>query len=87
MHVRARRASGGVACYIKDALADRFELWRVSLPGSILWLRSKDKYLQNEEEHHLFIGLVYIPPKGSSSENHTTDIHAYDVLQQDLSQT
>lgn len=84
MHVRARRASGGVACYIKNALANRFELWRVSLPGSILWLRSKEKYLQNEEEHHLFIGLVYIPPKGSSSEHRSADLHAYDVLQQDI---
>ena len=42
-HALAWRASGGVACYVKDAIASRFELWRVSSPGSILWLRSKEK--------------------------------------------
>ena len=83
MHARARRASGGVACYIKNDLANRFELWRISVPGSILWLRSKEKYLQSDKEHYLFIGLVYIPPKGSSSES-ITDLPAYDVLQQDI---
>ena len=65
-NAQARRASGGVACYVKDAIASRCELWRVSLPGSIMWLRSKEKYMQRTGEHHLYLGLIYIPPKGSS---------------------
>ena len=77
-------ASGGVACYIRDEIAHRFELWRTSSPGSILWLRSKDKFEQSGKEHNLFIGLVYIPPKGSSSESRAGDLPAYDVLQQDI---
>ena len=48
-----------------------------------MWLRSKEKYLQSDKEHYLFIGLVYIPPKGSSSES-IMDLPAYNVLQQDI---
>ena len=76
--------SGGVACYVKDAIASRFELWRVSLPGSIMGLRSKEKYMQRTGEHHLYLGLIYIPPKGSSFKQNSNAPPAYDILQQDL---
>ncbi len=82
-HALAWRASGGVACYVKDAIASRFELWRVSSPGSILWLRSKEKFTWVSGDFHLHIGLVYIPPRGASSEKQNT-VSSYEVLQQDL---
>ncbi len=82
-HALAWRASGGVACYVKDAIASRFELWRVSSPGSILWLRSKEKFTWVSGDFHLHIGLVCIPPRGSSLEKQTT-VSSYEMLQQDL---
>ncbi len=33
-------------------------------------------------EHHLFIGLIYIPPRGSSSEQRSNSPPPFDVLQQ-----
>ena len=58
MHAQAVRPSGGVACYIKDSMAIHFELWKVLSPGSILWLKSKHKLVQNHGTHHLYVGLV-----------------------------
>ncbi len=82
-HALAWRASGGVACYVKDAIASRFKLWRVSSPESILWLRSKEKLTWVSGAFHLHIGLVYVPPHGSSSEEQST-VELYEVPQQDL---
>ena len=84
MHARAQRASGGVACYVKDAIASRFELWRVSAHGSILWLRSKERFAHSSGDYHLHIAIVYIPPKGSSQETLATAESPYELLQQDL---
>ena len=77
-------AMGPATCYLKGDLAPRFDLWRVSIPGSIMWLRSKEKFTQRTGEHHLFIGLIYIPPRGSSSEQQSDAPPAFDVLQQDV---
>lgn len=85
-HARAFRGSGGIACYLRNAIADRFELWRVSLPGSILWLKSKDKFMQETGEHHLYVAIVYIPPKGSTFESQSDAPPAYDILRQDVTE-
>lgn len=49
-----------------------------------MWMRSKGKVLQGKEEHNLFIGLVYIPPKGATFEMHSNNLPAFEVLQQDI---
>ncbi len=49
-----------------------------------MWLRSKEKFMRRTGEHHLFIGLIYIPPRGSSSEQQSNAPPAFDVLQQDV---
>ncbi len=82
-HALAWKASGGVACYVKDTIASRCELWRIPSPGSILWLRSEEKFTWVSRDFHLHIGLVYISPHGSSSEKHIT-VSSYEMLQQDL---
>ena len=40
--------------------------------------------MQHTGEHHLYLGLVYISPKGSSFEQISNAPPAYDILQQDL---
>ena len=88
-NVQARRGSGGVACYVKNGTAYRFELWKVSLAGSILWLRSREKFTRRTGDHHLYIGLVYIPPKGrttSTYEQLSNSLPAYDLLQKDIAE-
>ena len=55
-----------------------------SLPGSILWLRSKEKYALHDGDRHLHIGLVYIAPKGSAPGRLPTAAVPYELLQQDL---
>ena len=40
--------------------------------------------MQRTGENHLYLGLVYIPPKGSSFDENSNAPPAYDILQQDL---
>ena len=40
--------------------------------------------MQRAKEHHLYLGLVYIPPKGSAFESQCDSLPAYDILQQDI---
>ena len=86
MHAHAFRPSGGIACYLKDEIASRFELWRVSLAGSILWLKSKQTYMQHSVEGHLYIGLAYIAPKGSTFERCHDGLSPFDILQHDIAE-
>ena len=62
------------ACYIKDsmhtAIHIRFELWKVPSTPSSLWLKSKHRFVQSHGTHHLFVSLVYLPPKCSIYEQH-----------------
>ena len=49
-----------------------------------MWLRSKDEFMHQTGMHHLYIGLAYIPPKGSAFELNSNASPAYDILQQDV---
>ena len=49
-----------------------------------MWLKSEEKYMQRNGEHHSYFGLIYIPPKGSSFEQNSNAPPAYGILQQDL---
>ncbi len=60
-------------------------MWKVSLPGSIVWLRSKGKLSHAGGQHHLYIGVVYIPPRGATIE-HYSSLPAYDILQQNIAE-
>ena len=86
MHNSAYRASGGVAVYLKNAIVCKFRVWKVSLPGSILWLRSKGKLPHAGGQHYLYIGVVYIPPRGATIERCSSSLPAYDILQQDIAE-
>ena len=86
MHQSACRASGGVAVYLKSSIACKFCVWKVSLPGSIVWLRSKGKLSHAGVEHRLYIGVVYIPPRGATIEHYSSSLPAYDILQQNIAE-
>lgn len=73
-----------VACYAKVATANRFELWKISLPGSMLLSRNKEKFARGTGEHHLHIGFVYIPTKGSSFECLDNGVSSSEGPQQDI---
>ena len=40
--------------------------------------------MQRTGEHHLYLGLVYIPPKGSVFQKQCDSLPAYDILQRDI---
>ena len=81
MHQSARRASGGVAVCLKNSIACKFCVWKVSLPRSTVWLQSKKKLSHAGRQHHLYIGVVYIPPRGAIIEHYSSSLPAYDILQ------
>ena len=83
-HPRAVRGSGGIALYVKSCIADDFELWKIPLPGSVLWIKSKQKVMRSNSLHHLFIGLVYNAPHGSTFEIHSGTLPTLDLLQQNI---
>ena len=55
---------------------------RQTAPGSFLSLRSKGKVPHACGQHHLYIGVVYIPPRGAKIERYSSSLPAYDILQQ-----
>ena len=91
MHQSARRASGGVAVYLKNSIACKFCVWKVSLPRSSLSLRSKEKLSHTGGQQHLYIdedniNVVFIPPRGDAIEHHSSSLPAYDILQQNIAE-
>ena len=84
MHAQAMRPSGGVACYVKNSLAMHFELWKVPSPGSIIWLKSKHRFVQCSG--YLFIGLVYQPPRSSTFQQHSDSLPILEQLQYDVAE-
>ena len=85
-HPRAVRGSGGIALCVKSSIAELFELWKVPLPGSILGIKSKQKFLHTTGMHHLFIGLVYNPPIHSTFETQSSSLPTLDLLQQNIAE-
>ena len=83
-HPRAVRGSGGIALCVKSCIADEFEIWKIPLPGSLLWIKSKQKVMHSDGLHHLFIDLVYNAPHGSTFEIHSGALPTLDLLQQDI---
>ena len=83
-HPRAVRGSGGIALYVKSCIADEFELWKILLPGSLLWIQSKQTVMHSNGLHHLFIGLVYNAPHGSTFGIHSGALPTLDLLQQNI---
>lgn len=86
MHAQAVGPSGGVACYVKNSLAMHFELWKVPSPGSIIWLKSKHRFVQCSGDCHLFIGLVYQPPRSSTFQQHSDSLPILEQLQYDVAE-
>ena len=87
-HPRAVRGSGGIALYVRSSIAEHFEVWKVPLHGSILWIKSKQKLLHGSEMHHLYIGLVYNAPQRSTyrstNQVHSNSLPTLDLLQQNI---
>ena len=84
MHAQAVRPWGSVACYVTNSMAIHFEPWKVPSLGSILWLKSKPKFVQCHGTRHLRVGLVYLPPKRSTSEQRCDTQPNLEQLQQDV---
>ena len=63
LHSNARRGSGGVGCFVKRSLLDRFEVSMVDRSiEDIMWL--KIKCLHSGES--VFFCICYLPPENSS---------------------
>ena len=59
---------------MRSRIANHFELWKIPLHGSILWIKGKQKFLHNTGMHHLYIGLVYNAPQRSTFEVHSKSV-------------
>ena len=86
MHAQAVRPSGGVACYVRNSLAMHFELWKAPPSGPFIWLRSKHRLVQCSGDHHLFIGLVYQPPRSSTFQQHSDSVPILEQFQHDVAE-
>ena len=63
LHSNARSGSGGVGCFVKRSLLDRFEVSIVDRSKEdIMWL--KIKCLRSDES--VFFCICYLPPENSS---------------------
>ena len=51
-----------------------------------MWLRSKWKLSHAGGQHYLYIGVVYIPPRGATIEHYSSSLPAYDILQQNIAE-
>ena len=78
------RGSGCIAPYLKSSISELFELWKVPLPESILWIKSKQKFLHTPRVHPLLIGLVYDTHINSSFKTQSSSLPTLDLLQQDI---
>ena len=83
-HLRAVRGSGGIALYVKSCIADGYELWKIPLPGSLLWIKSKQKVMHSNGLLHLLFSLVYNAPHGLTFEIHSGALPTLELLQQNI---
>ena len=77
----AARASGGLACYVREPLRRYVQQWKVSADSSLLWLKVDQKI---GFEQDLYICLAYIWPEGASHYDLPIAIETFDTLLQDI---
>ena len=82
-HYGAGRASGGLACYVKDHLSRHVKQWKKSDDASLLWLQF-DKAVGFHKD--LFLCLTYIWPEGATHYEHPCSINAFDTMTEDVAE-
>ena len=73
---RAPKHSGGISALIRQDIRDGVTQI-TSTSSDLLWLKLKKDFFQNE--HDIFIGIVYIPPKNSTYSSKLEN-PIYDIL-------
>ena len=79
----AGRPSGGIACYVKAALAPSISIWRTAADGALLWLLIAPSF---GLERPLYLCIAYIAPESSTHYKHACACDAFDTLLTDISE-
>ena len=79
----ARRASGGVACYVKEHLHCATSVWKAASDGSMLWIKlSKSLGLLKD----LYLCIVYLSPEHSTFYQQPYALDAFEDIMNDVAE-
>ena len=82
-HQNARRAAGGIACYVKDHLSPHVAQWRAASDGSLLWLKISKAVGMHKD---LYLCAAYLCPESSTFYQNPCAIDAFDTLLADVAE-